>query len=62
MTVNYRVWLKDRENPKSRMQFIKSEYFVEDMLETAHDLMLSETDCDFICYRIDLVEIVYFNL
>lgn len=31
MTVNYRVWLKDRENPKSKMQFIVTKFFVDDI-------------------------------
>lgn len=62
MTVNFRVWLKDRENPKSRMQFIKSKFFVDDMLEAAHELMIEQTDMDWICYRVDLVSIEYFNL
>lgn len=57
MTVVYRIWLKDRENPKSRLQLIHPKWHVEDMLETAHELMMSETDYDYICYRVDLVEI-----
>lgn len=60
MTVDYRVWLKDRKNPKSRLQFIKTKYFVKDLLETAHDLMMQQTDYDYICYRVDLVEITDF--
>lgn len=62
MIVNYRVWLKDRENPKSRMQFITTEFHVTDMLETAHNIMLSHTDFDWICYRVDLVSISDFVL
>lgn len=62
MTVHFRVWLKERENPKSRMQFIISRFFVEDMLEAAHELMIEQTDTDWICYRVDLVSIEYFNL
>lgn len=62
MTVNYRVWLKDRENPKSKMQFIVTKFFVDDILEKAHDLLLTESDFDWICYRVDLVDISNFTL
>lgn len=62
MTVNFRVWLKDRENPKRRMQFIISKFFVDDMLEAAHELMIEQTDMEWICYRVNLVSIEYFNL
>ena len=57
MLVNYRIWLKDRENPQSRMQFIVGKPFVDDLLEEAHNLMLKHTDIDWICYRVDLVGI-----
>ena len=62
MIVDYRVWLKDRKNPKSRMQFIVGEFYVDDILERAHDLMLKHTDIDWICYRVDLISIVDFVL
>ena len=62
MLVNFRVWLKERENPKSRMQFITSKFFVNDILEAAHNLMIEHTDADWICYRVNLVSIEYFNL
>lgn len=61
MIVNYRVWLKDRENPKSKMQFIVTKFFVDDILEKAHELLLTESDFDWRCYRIDLVDIVDFT-
>lgn len=62
MTVNYRIWLKDRENPKSKIQFIVTEFFVNDIFETAHDLLLTESDFDWICYRVDFVNIADFTL
>lgn len=60
MTVNYRIWLKNRENTKSRMQIVVTEFHVDDMWEKAHELLLTETDMDWICYRIDLVNIADF--
>lgn len=62
MTVDFRVWLKGREKPKSRMQLIISKHFVDDVLEAAHNLMIEQTDADWICYRVDLVSIEYFDL
>lgn len=61
MIVNYRIWLKDRENSKSRMQFIVTKFFVDDIVEKAHDLLLTESDFDWKCYRVDLVNIVDFT-
>lgn len=61
MCVYYRLWFKDRET-KKRSQIIKAEFWVDDILMRAHDLLLSESDHEFECYRVDLVEISDFTL
>lgn len=60
MVVEYRVWLKERENLKSRMQFVKTVFNVQDLIESAHNLMMEESDNEWECYRIDLVDIISF--
>lgn len=62
MIVHYRIWLKERDNNKSRMQFATVAFDVADILETAHTLMLKHTDDDWICYRVDLISITNFIL
>lgn len=62
MIVNYRVWLKDRENPKSRMQFCVVKFHVNDILEKAHDLIMENSDHEWECYRIDFISISDFVL
>lgn len=62
MIVNYRIWLKDRKYPKSRMQFIVTKFFVDDIIEKAHDLLMSESDSDWECYKVCLVSISDFVL
>lgn len=57
MTVDYRVWFKDRENHKSRLQLIITVFGVEDLMLSAHDLMIKQSDYDWECYRVDLVSI-----
>lgn len=57
MTVDYRVWFKDRENSKNIFQFITTVFYVEDLMMSAHDLMMKESDYDWECYRVDLVSI-----
>lgn len=57
MTVWYKYWLKDRTNSKSRLQLNIVKYNVTDMLETALSIMIQESDIDYECYRVDLLEI-----
>ncbi len=61
MTVEYRVWLKERENLKSKMQFVKTVFNVQDLIESAHDLMIKESDDEWECYKTDLVDIISFT-
>lgn len=61
MVVEYRVWLKERENLKSRMQFVKTVFDVQDLIESAHDLLIEESDDEWECYKIDLVDIISFT-
>lgn len=61
MVVEYRVWLKERENLKSRMQFVKTVFDVQDLIESAHNLMMKESDDEWECYKIDLVDIISFT-
>lgn len=60
MNVCYRAWYKDRENPLSRMQIPIVKFHVVDILETAHDILMNESDSVFECYRVDLIEICNF--
>lgn len=60
MTVNYTIWFKDRKTRK-RAALHVTEFYVTDILETAHDLLLCHTDDDYICYRVDLNSITNFN-
>ena len=61
MTIEYRIWLKERENLRSRMQIPKTVFNVEDIMESAHDLLCKESDAEWECYRIDLIEIISFT-
>lgn len=61
MTVWYRFWLKDRENPKSRIQLATIKYGVIDLWETAFDIVIEKSDMDYECYRVDLIEISEFT-
>lgn len=60
MIVNYRVWLRDRETNK-RSCFVTS-VFTNDIIESAHTLMLLETDKEYSCYRVDFINIEYFQV
>ena len=60
MTVNYTIWFKDRETRKCAALHV-TEFHVTDILETAHDLLLSHTDNEYICYRVDLNSMANFN-
>lgn len=61
MIVHFRVWLRDRETHK-RSCFCHTSFVNEDLLEAAHNLLLSESDKDFECYRIDLIDISCFQV
>lgn len=61
MTVWYKYWLKDRTNSKFRLQLNTVKYDVTDMLETALSIMIQESDIDYECYRVDLLEIFDFT-
>lgn len=60
MTVWYRFWMKDRENSKNRFQLATIKYGVTDLWETALSIVIEESDMDFECYRVDLIEISEF--
>lgn len=57
LVVNYRVWLRERENPKNIMQFATTETFVESIEEGALRAMHAVSDNEWECFKVDLLSI-----
>lgn len=57
LVVFYRVWLRDRENPKNILQYSKPVFNVESIEEGALRTMQTTSDAEWECYEVDLVEI-----
>lgn len=61
MSGYFRIWLRERENTKSIMQFIKFVIDFNDIWETMHELLISQSDDVWRCYRVDFIEITYYT-
>lgn len=61
MSGYFRIWLRERENTKSIMQFIKFVIDFNDIWETMHELLMSQSDDVWRCYRVDFIEITYYT-
>lgn len=57
LAVTYRVWLRERENPKNIMQFATTEFFVESLQDGALQATIHSSDTEWECYRVDLLTI-----
>ena len=55
--VYYRLWMRERANPKNIMQYVSSEMFVMSIEEGALRSMQAASDAEWECYKVDLVEI-----
>lgn len=60
LIVTYRVWLRERENPKNIMQFATTVYFVESLQDGALRAMIKSSDNEWECFRVDLITIDHF--
>lgn len=61
MVVAYTLGLKERDNPLKRMALSVCEFNVNDIIESALNLMFEHTDKEYICYTVYLDEIVSFT-
>lgn len=61
MIVEYTIYLKERDNVLKRMSLSVCAFNVNDILESALDLMIEYTDSEYICYKINLGSIVSFT-
>lgn len=61
MSGYFRIWLRERENTKSIMQFMKFVIDFNDIWETMHELLISQSDDVWRCYRVDFIEITYYT-
>ena len=61
MSGYFRVWLRERKNTKSIMQFMKFVIDFNDIWETMHELLMSQSDDVWRCYHVDFIEITYYT-
>lgn len=61
MIVHFRVWIRTRETGRVGC-FITTVCDVSDIQQTRHDLLLENSDNDFECLKVDLVEIGCFKV
>lgn len=57
LVVNYRVWLRERANPKNIMQFTTTETWVESIEEGALRAMQTSSDDEWECFKVDFLSI-----
>lgn len=60
MVVEYKLYLKDRYVKSSYIKLFVYAIDVDDIYETAIDLMLEYTDNDYVCNNVQLTEIISF--
>ncbi len=60
MHVIFGIYLRDRETKKIAW-FIHTEFNVEDIQQTIIDIMVSESDYDYECIKVKLIEILSFT-
>lgn len=57
LCVNYRVWMRERNNPKNIHQFETCETCVESIEEGALRAMQSSSDDEWECFKVDFLRI-----
>ena len=60
MVCTFGIYLKDRETNKISW-FTKVRFDVEDIEQAKIDLMLDNSDYDFECIKVKLIQILYFT-
>lgn len=59
MVCTFGIYIKDRETNKIAW-FTHTKFFVEDIEQAKIDLMLDNSDFDFECIKVKLIQILYF--
>ena len=56
----YRIWLRDRELNTYSCFTVGT--LAHDIYDRALELMIEHTDTEYVCFRVDFIEIDYFQI